>query len=88
MYAVLTLLCLAKAINPLLDADPVDVQNILEGDMSERMASLKSLSALAKTGTMIVILFAYKTEYKISVCRSFSGCRHTRILRARICTSL
>ncbi|KAM9476416.1 pyridine nucleotide-disulfide oxidoreductase domain-containing protein 2 isoform 2-T2 [Clarias gariepinus] len=41
---------LASAIHPLLDAPPVDIPGVIEGSLRKRMAALKSLKPLVKSG--------------------------------------
>ena len=42
----------AQAIEPLMDSAPVDIQKLFKGPLSQRVANLKSLSALAKSGVL------------------------------------
>lgn len=42
---------LADAIDPLMDNEPVDVRKIFSLDLSQQVASFKSLLALVKCGT-------------------------------------
>lgn len=42
---------LACAIHPLLDAPPVDIPGITEGSLRKRIAAMRSLKPLVKSGT-------------------------------------
>ena len=75
----------AKAINSLLDSDPVDVRNLLEGSVSQRMSSVKPLSALLRTGTSHIEKKNPETNFSPS-CRSFPGLRRAKFLRSCLCT--
>lgn len=43
---------LACAIHPLLDAPPVDIPGITEGSLRKRIAAMRSLKPLVKSGTL------------------------------------
>lgn len=59
---------LASAIHPLLDAPPVDIPGVIEGSLRKRMAALKSLKPLVKSGTNLEFSFS-KTESTL-----YKGC--------------
>lgn len=62
----------ADAISPLLDHSPVDVRKIFSGSLSQRIANLKSLSVLAKTGTSLRTCKEFYFDGRCFVCVGLS----------------
>ena len=48
--------CVADAIDPLLDREPLDLRKLFNGSLDERSSNMKTLSVLLKSGL-------YKHEY-------------------------
>ena len=47
------ILLLGEAIDPLLDSEPVNMKKLLCGSFQQRIAALKSVASLARTGNFL-----------------------------------
>ena len=63
-HSLNTCMCLADAIDPLLDTEPVDVRKMWSSLFQRKFSAFKSVAALARTGEIILpIIYMFLHMY-------------------------